>query len=574
MPKQPDPLLISVLDARLGSIAIEMGMVMVKTARSPIFSQAHDFSCFIADSEGRVLSQQDGIPIHTGSGGFAIRALLEFWRGNIHPGDVFLQNDPYTAGNNHLPDWTVTVPVFVDGTLVGFVANRAHQADIGGGVLGTYNPYATEIYHEGLRLPPMKIHEGGMRRDDVQALLRLNCRLPEIMESDLDAMVGSTHVGARGFADLIARYGVEATQRHFNELLDASEEAMRTEIDRIPDGTYVGSDSMNNDCFKYREVTVRVAVKVDGRDIQVDFSGTDPQIEGFKNSALTNTCSAVYLAISTMVDPHIPHNEGTYRPIAIIAPDGCLVNALPPAPVTYSTVFPAHEIIHAIWKALGPAVPSRWTAGWGKNAFPISGSRAGDPDGYVFYHWNAASGAGAVAGSNGFEQLGPVVTLGGLSIPNLEVYEKLYPVRFHRHELREDGGGAGQWRGGSGVEYEVTFESESQLTWRGDGHRSASGYGASGGRDGEPAHVCFVPAPVEGELPPYGVWDFADGTHMSLQSPGGGGWGDPSLRDPQDVAFDVRCGLVSEGMASDEYGVVLDEAGDVDAEATALRRKR
>ncbi|MHB8621659.1 MAG: hydantoinase B/oxoprolinase family protein, partial [Chloroflexota bacterium] len=326
-----------------------MGIVMTKTARSAIFSQAHDFSCFVSDGGGRVLSQADGIPIHTGSGGFAIRGVLDFWGGDIAAGDVFLLNDPYVAGGNHLPDWTLIHPVFFEGDRVGFTANRAHQADIGGGAIGTYNPKATEIFHEGVRLPALKLIERGQPRRDLKELLRINCRLPEVMESDLDAMLGSARVGARRMLELFEKYGRKQAEGYFTALLDFSEQAMRRQIEAIPDGSYTGSDSMNNDCFSEREVKIQVTVTVAGSEIAVDFAGTDAQIAGFKNSALTNTHAAVYLALSTLVDPLTPHNEGTYRPIKVTAPLGSVVNAVSPAPVTYSTVFPAHEIIHAIW---------------------------------------------------------------------------------------------------------------------------------------------------------------------------------------------------------------------------------
>lgn len=568
-----DPITLAVIEARLNSVTVEMGIVMTKTARSAIFSQAHDFSCFLADRDGQVLSQADGIPIHTGSGGFAIRGVLRFWGDDIAPGDIFLLNDPYVAGGNHLPDWTLVHPVFVDKQLVGFTANRAHQADIGGGAIGTYNPNATEIFHEGVRLPALKIVERGGAQRDLWELLRINCRLPEVMESDLSAMIGSARVGARRLLDVFEQYGQAQTERYFRALLDFSEQAMRRQIEAIPDGTYVGVDYMNNDCFTERPVRIQATVTVSGSEIMVDFAGTDPQISGFKNSALTNTHSAVYLAISTLVDPGIPHNEGTYWPIRIVAPEGSVVNAVPPAPVTYSTVFPAHEIIHAIWRALGPAVPSRASAGWGKNSFPISGSADTCGEGYVLYHWNALSGAGAVEGWDGFQQCGPLITLGGLTIPNLEVYEQLYPVRFLRNELRLDGGGAGRWRGGAGMEYVVRFEEPSELVWRGEGFRTPTGLGILGGRDGQPAEGWFEPPLQESPMPQYGVWPVSAGTTMYLRSPGGGGYGPPWLRPTECVLQDLLDGVVSVAAAADEYGLVVDPTSRVlDAAATAARR--
>ena len=190
-----DPVTLALVQNRLDHISHQMGWVMTRTARSPIFSQSHDFSCFISDARGTLISQADGIPIHTGGGGFAVRAILRDFGGAIEPDDVFLLNDPYTAGGNHLPDWVIARPVFVEGTLVAFTCNRAHQSDIGGGAAGTYNPQATEIFHEGIRLPALKLVEQGSTRDDLWKLLMINSRCPELLDGDLRAMLGATRVG-------------------------------------------------------------------------------------------------------------------------------------------------------------------------------------------------------------------------------------------------------------------------------------------------------------------------------------------------------------------------------------------
>jgi N-methylhydantoinase B len=571
---QVDPVTLAVLDARLNRTTVEMGIVMIKTARSPIFSEGHDFSCFLADRHGRVIAQADGLPIHTGSGGFAIRAVLAAWGDRIGPGDVFLLNDPYTAGGNHLPDWTLIEPVFAVGRLIGFAANRAHQADIGGGVIGSYNSSATDIYQEGLRLPALRLIEGGAHREDVWELLRLNCRLPEIMESDLNAMLASTHTGARGMLDIVARYGADETEHYTNALLDAAEVAMRAEIERIPDGVYLGIDSMNNDVFEQRDVKVQATITVTGSEMVVDFAGTAAQIRGFKNSALTNTHACVYLALMALVHPAI-RNEGTYRPVHIKAPEGSLVNPIPPAPVTFSTASAAHEIIHAVWVALASAVPGNASAGWGKPIHPISAQQdRGQDDGYVYYHWGAFPGAGAVAGHDGIDQTSTLNTLGGMTIPNCEGYEQLYPVRFIRHEFRTDGGGAGRWRGGTGVHYTVRFEEPHDLVWRGDGLYSPSGFGILGGCAGKAGDARFEP-PIQADVPPYyGMFRPHAGTVMHLSSAGGGGWGDPFARDPNMVRIDVEDGVVSVAAARDEYGVVLDpDTLEVDWRASEEIRK-
>src|SRR5215207_6291458 len=232
-----DPVTLALVQKRVDHIAERMGQVMLRTARSPIFNQSHDFSCFLTDGSGRLVSQADGIPIHTGGGGLIVEAVLAAFD-DIAPGDVFISSDPYVAGGNHLPDWVVSRPVFIDGGIFAFVCNRAHQSDIGGGVAGTYNPAATEIFHEGIRLPPLRLIEKGRLRRDLWDLLLLNSRCAELL-----------------------------------------------------DGVYTGAEMTDNDCFVEREVWIRVTITKTGDRLRVDYSGSDPQMKGFKNSSISNTRS-------------------------------------------------------------------------------------------------------------------------------------------------------------------------------------------------------------------------------------------------------------------------------------------
>jgi len=581
----PDPILLALTQNRLDHISQQMGHVMVRTARSPIFSQAHDFSCFIAGPDGRVTAQADGIPIHTGGGGFAVRAVLRDYNGSIAEGDVFLLNDPWAAGGNHLPDWVIARPVFVDGRLVSFVCNRAHQSDIGGGAAGTYNPEATEVWQEGVRLPVLKLVEAGEVRADLWRLLMLNTRTPDLLEGDLGAMLGSTRIGAEQVAALVEELGVDTALTYFDGILAHAASRMSAAINELPDGTYRGEERSDNDCFELRDVWVRVAVTVrDGR-ATVDFTGTDPQIRGFKNSTVANTHSAVYTAFASYFDPAIPRNEGTFSNIEIIAPAGSVVNATEGAPTTMNTVFVAHEIIHAVWRALNQAAPDRACAGWAKNIFGVTSGREPAQDGtpgkpYVFYHGLAAAGAGAVEGRDGFNQIGHLCTLGGLTISNVETYERLYPVRFVRQDLRCDGGGAGQWRGGTGAAYQVEVTTPALYSFRGEGLRYQTGFGVAGGDWGAAGemHVQEQGGTLE-PAPKFGLKRMSAG-RLVATSPGGGGWGDPMARPVEAVWRDWRDGLVSTEAAEAQYGVVFtgdpdDPGADlacIDAEKTAARR--
>ncbi len=593
-----DPIVLAVMQNRLDQISKHMGWVMTRTARSTIFSQSHDFSCYVTTPDGTLVANADGIPIHTGGGGFAVRALLKRWEGRINPEDVFLLSDPYVAGGNHLPDWVIARPVFVaregeqarstDGNdagdsdagepmLVGFCCNRAHQSDIGGGLAGTYNPEATEIWQEGIRLPVMKLIEAGKVRDDLWELLLINCRTPELLDGDLLAMLGSTRIGAERVLGLVVELGTGPYLAYLDGVLTHGERRMRAAITELPDGTYYGEDRTDNDCFGPADIAVRVQLTVDGDEMTLDFTGTDPQIKGFKNSSVANTYSSVYLAVSSFFDTSIPRNEGTYRSLRIIAPEGSIVNALPPAPMTMNTVFVAHEIVIAVWQALAQADPDRACAAWSKTMHGHVTGRRDDGTTWVMYQWHAMATPGATAERDGFPQMGHLITLGGLDLPNLEFHEQMYPVRYIRHEQRCDNAGAGQRRGGTGVRYEADILEPATWSYRAEGLDTPSGHGVRGGGTGGVGLEWIVPVnnEVDGPTfvpPKYGVQRLGP-ARMIADTPGGGGWGDPFEREPDAVLRDVMDDVVSVERARCDYGVVIAEGGrSIDVDATANLR--
>lgn len=567
-----DPVTLALMQKRVDHIAERMGQVMLQTARSPIFNQSHDFSCFLTDGRGRLVSQADGIPIHTGGGGLVVEHVLAAFD-DIAPGDVFISSDPYVAGGNHLPDWVVSRPVFVDDAIFAFLCNRAHQSDIGGGVAGTYNPAATEIFHEGIRLPPLRLVERGRTRQDLWALLLLNSRCPDLLDGDLQAMLGSTRIGAEEMLVLASDLGPKDRGRYLDGILDYAEARMRAAVAELPDGEYVGAEMTDNDCFSEREIWIRVRITKAGDSLRVDYGGADPQMKGFKNSSLSNTRSATYVALTSFLDPDIPRNEGTYRCVEIDAPLGSIVNPRPPAPVTMCTVLPAHEIIHACWKALAQASPERACAGWGKISHCNMAGPTATGSTYVMYHWGALPAGGAVQGRDGFDQIGPLNSLGKLTVPNCETYEQLYPVRFLQHELRCDAAGAGRFRGGTGAAYRVLVEQEAEYAYRGEGQRTPSGYGVHGGECGREGDVRFVFADGTTWVPPQFGTGWLGPVEIQIDSPAGGGWGPPVERDPELVLADVRDGLISADAARRTYGVALTADGRaVDEAATRALR--
>jgi N-methylhydantoinase B len=550
-----DPVLLAVTQKQLDHVSRQMGWVMTRTARSPIFSQSHDFSCFVGSAEGEVVAQADGIPIHTGGGGFALRAVLRDFAGRIEEEDVFLLSDPYTAGGNHLPDWTMIRPVFLDGRLMAFTSNRAHQSDIGGGAAGTYNAAAREIFHEGIRLPVLKLVERGRMRDDLWRLLLLNTRCPELMEGDLGAMLGSTRIGAERMVELLRSLGANRARAVLDAVLAHADRSLRAAVAELPDGEWEGEDGSDTDCFKEREIPVRVRLTKRGGEMRFDFTGSAPQIAGFKNSSLANTHSAVYMAISSFFDIAIPRNEGTYRGVTIHAPEGTVVNAVPPAPMTMNTVYPAADIVHACWKALAQAAPERACAGWGKTGYGLTSGRDRQDRIFVQYHWGGSPGTGAVRGRDGFHSMGQFTSLGGLTLPNAETQEAQFPVRVARQEIRTDSAGPGAFRGGAGVHYECEVFVPTEHSIRAEGVGRPSGFGVNGGGFG--AGGSFEVSEEGGDwrpVPRYGV-ERSRPMRIRITSAGGGGYGDPRARDPEAVRRDVADGIVSPEAAREVYGV-------------------
>ncbi len=571
-----DPVILALMQNRLDQISRHMGWVMTRTARSPIFSQSHDFSCFVTNPEGTLVANADGIPIHTGGGGFAVRALLTDFAGRIQPEDVFLLSDPYVAGGNHLPDWVIARPIFVGSPqrLAGFCCNRAHQSDIGGGLAGTYNPEATEIWQEGIRLPVLKLIDRGEVRDDLWKLLLINSRTADLLDGDLRAMLGATRVGEERVAALVGELGLESYFDHLSGVLDHADARMREAVAALPDGVYYGEDKTDNDCFERVDVTIRVAMTVTGDRLTLDFSQSDPQMRGFKNSSLANTYSAAFLALSSFFDTDIPRNEGTYRCIEIVAPEGSIVNARPPAPMTMNTVFVAHEITHAVWRALAQACPERACAGWSKTTHNhVTGP---NPDGssWVMYQWHAMGTPGATAERDGFPQMGHLISLGGLDLPNLEFHEQLFPVRYQRWEMRANAAGPGLRRGGTGVRYEADILVPCTWSFRAEGLETPSGHGVQGGAAGAVGEQLI--RPVEGAEftpPKYGVRRLSP-ARIIADTPGGGGWGDPFARPAELVLRDVRDGVLSVAAAERDYGVAIASNGVDDAATRALRDGR
>ncbi|MEL7566810.1 MAG: hydantoinase B/oxoprolinase family protein [Dehalobacterium sp.] len=554
--KVQDVILRSVISHRLDVIAAEMGVALERSSRSPIFAEACDFACGICTGDGELVSQLNGIPILAAAGSSSVQAVREKYQGNIEDGDVFIINDPYLGGN-HLPDIGIITPVFNEGQLMFFAVSRAHHGDIGGSTAGSYNPKATEIFQEGLRIPPLKLFSKGKIISEVIDLITYNTRNPEMIKSDLLAQMGANQVGKQRITTLCTKYSNSTIKHVIKELLDYGEYLVHQEVSKIPDGTYTGIEYLDDDGFQEDPIKIQAAVIIEGDSITVDFTGSDPQVKGFVNSSLVTTSTASYIAVLWGLSPEIPRNSGAFRAIKIIAPQGTVVNPYAPAPMTLCTLHPAGEIISAVFKALAEIIPERIPAGFGRYCGPsFYGIDPRDNEFYVGFSFCCLGSGGAMAGMDGKPYMSPISNYGGVRTPNIEVNEVQYPHLTLCHEMEPDTSGSGEFRGGTGIRYQIQFLSDAEIVMFGDGKKIPP-YALAGGGTGRTNRPMLKYKNGDQillntkELPR----KVRAGDTLTLITSGGGGWGNPKDRDRDKVLEDFRNGLISEEMAIKVYGL-------------------
>jgi N-methylhydantoinase B len=545
----PDRITVSVIQHRLESIVQEMGEAMLRTAYSQILNSSRDFSTAVFDGQGRLAAQAEHVPIHVGALPWAVASIADFFRGRICPGDMFLLNDPY-HGNNHLPDLTVLLPVFVGDQLTFWSINRAHQSDIGGATHGAYNAAATEIWQEGIRITPLKLYDRGELRDDVMQMVTTNVRHPRDFQGDLRAMIGSARVGERRLLGLVDEYGVETVTAAVGEILDSAERQTRQCIRAWKDGVYRGESILDDDGHGTSDIHIRATVTKRGDGLVVDLTGCDPQVTGFVNSSYPNTMSSVYMALAYMIDPRTPKNEGTFRPVTVQARQGTIVWPHPPAPVTLSTNHCAQEIAEAIIKALAGSCPDRVLAGWSRRfRIAIQGVNPRTTRPFIWHLFHARGGGGASPVGDGWETAGEGQAAGGIKFGSVEVAESRFPLFFARHEFRPGSAGDGRFRGGVGSVLDLRMETTEPARGNtaGDGARHPA-YGILGGRDGLPHRYRMISRGRTRVLKTKEVGiPILPGTVFLVESAGGGGYGDPRRRDPAARAADRWNGFVNGG---------------------------
>ena len=554
---QIDPILLSVYANTFKSITDEMSIVVEKSTRSPILCEAKDFVTGLYDSQGNMLEQTENLPILAFSLAPVCRYLLEYFGDEIYEGDVIFHNDVFSYGNQN-NDVAVFRPIFFEGKLAAWTAVKGHQADIGGNVQGGYNPNATEVWQEALRIPPVKVYEKGKLRQDVWDLIFANIRL-EIVQHDMKAQMGACKVGERRVLELLKKYGNESYQAHKSALFEATQKMMEAEISQIPNGSYSGEGRVFFDGHhEGSEFTIRVKITVEDKRISFDYSETDAQTNGFVNGTYTSSASATLLTFLQMVNPDIPHNEGMVRPISISIPEGNLLNASYPKATTFGNhLCPPNA--DAIIRALSEVIPERVTAGWNNLLCSLTtGTDAEKNEHYVDIGFmGLKGGSGAMRGTDGYDHIGMIDASGGLLDQDYEMFEQQTPHRLLKHEYVTDSAGAGEWRGGLGVETDFLIGSEdTQVVIFGDGDFEPA-FGLFGGHDSI-LNTIELTYPDGRKVVPKNkdlILGVPKGTHYHQIAGGGGGYGKPENRDREKLKAEVRNGVISPESARRVYGL-------------------
>lgn len=578
-----DPVTAAVIQGALDSIALEMGLKLMRMSYSSIIRESEDFGAALTDASGRQLCEcRLSTPLQSGPIPGYVRNILTVLaeRGeDIAPGDVIMHNDPY-GGASHGPDVAFAVPVFHDGTLVAWSVTTAHHLDIGAlspGSCGIVD--AVDCYAEGLQFKAVKVYEAGRKLWPVWHMLRSNIRAADLVVGDMEAQVEAARVGAAGYADLIARYGLSVLQAAAEELMAYSERRLRAAIAEVPDGDYTATTHidgyLDDPDPARRHLPITVTLKVRGDSIHVDLTGTAPQLPDKPiNMPFVGTVDcAVWLTIRSIlldqaVAGEVPQNEGLTRPITISAPLGCLANPIFPAPVI-ARFCPGNQLADTVMKALAQAVPDKVSAGIGNlRVVALSGLDQGR-------HWvHMEIMEGSYGGRPTKDGMDAVDTLYANTRNNpIEDIESHVPLRVERYELREDAMPPGRQRGGIGTIRSFRFLSDAGFSIEGDGHAFAP-WGFDGGADGQGAALTLVaPDGSVRDLPSKVPYAKARAGDLLISTgPCGGGYGDPLARDPAAVAADVADGLISPATAARDFGVILSATGTVDPTATAARR--
>jgi N-methylhydantoinase B/oxoprolinase/acetone carboxylase alpha subunit len=580
-----DPITFAVVRAAFDHITRLMSTNLQRTSYSPILYDMVDFSNALFDPSAQLIGQTTNVPVHLASMHFSVQASLDAFPEGLREGDVVLLNDPYQGGT-HIPDVTFTMPVFVDGEVVGFAASRGHWLDLGGAAPGGMVADATHIVQEGLRIPPLKLFERGELDAKVHAIIRANTRVPHYIDGDLRAHLSALRTAERELQALCGRYGAATVRACMSEALAYTERRTRAAIRGVPDGVYAAEDWIDTDGVSPDSVPIRCTLTVAGDEITVDLRDSSPLVAGPINYPAAGSHSAVYFALKFFLDPDAPPNAGMYRPIEVLLPESGVVNARWPAPVFNGNLSTSERIADVVWQALALAIPDRMVGmTYGDcNSFSVS---ALDPETGIPYIADDLPPGGWGGTPFGDGMNATYSRHGNCMDLTIEMTELIYPVRFERRELIVDSGGPGTFRGGLGMRQTFAPIDHEAVCGIETSRSKMGAPGVGGGAPGRPGRSLRNfgrdDEEVFGGWTPTGEWricsfsnrPLAPGHTFTNESPGGGGWRDPFRRDPALVLADVRDGYVSSEGARRDYGVVIetrDGVPIVDGEGTRAVR--
>ena len=564
-----DPITFAVIKSGLDAVADEMAYTVVRIARSEIVKDVMDFSAAICAADGQMVAQAKTIAQHLGAIPEAMQAVLAKYGDDLHEGDVVIMNDPYHGGM-HLPDIFMFVPLFHSGKRRAFAVVICHHTDVGGRVPGSNASDSTEIYQEGLRIPPLKLYARGVLNETLQTMIRINVRVPDRVWGDLCAQYAAAQVGRRGLERLFERYGADQVGAYMSELLDYAERLTRAEIKQWPRGTYRFLDHIDSDGFSDTPIPINVAVTVrDDGTLLVDYEGSSPQVKGALNSTLSFTHSLTYLSVRCVLAREIPNNVGVFRCIEVKVPAASVLNPVMPGPCA-ARALTGYRVFDTMLGALAQIVPDKTPAAGegGNSVICISGLR---PSRQPFIIVDMICGAwGGRPDKDGLE----AVTNASQNLSNMpvEVMEAEHPVRIEEYAFVPDSCGAGHWRGGVGLRrsYRI-LAAEALLQMRTD-RVAFLPYGLAGGKPGGPTRN-FIE--IEGErrpLPAKITMSVPCGALIVHEQAGAGGHGDPITRDPHLVLEDLRDGKITAGFAREHHAVVMTGDGMLDVSGTERLR--
>src|SRR5436190_17984119 len=569
-----DPIDLEVAKASLSGIVQEMQNSLFRTGFSTIVRESQDASCALMNAKGEVVAQHVVLPLHLGAFPACTAAVLQEFGDDIAEGDAFLINHPYQGGSPHAPDIAVIAPAFVDGALFGFCGSIAHKSDIGGPVPGSCSGQAREIFNEGLHLPAVRYETDYRRNGDIERLIGANSRTPELVLGDIRGQLGANRLGERRLDELVGKFGKQEILGCFDRLLEMSEAKVKQAIAEWKDGRFKAERFVDDDGIELeRPVRIHVLVEKRGDVLHFDFSGSADQTKGPANIRPPLVQAACAYALISLIDPSMYVSSGLLRSFTMTAREGSVLNPRFPAPVsTYNPTI--HALVDAIFAAVSHIVPGKARAdGSGSRSIILGGRNTYTGKGYVQYEI-IAGGAGARSGKDGAS--GITVNQSNAKIAPIEIIESEFPTRVTRFELIADSGGAGEFCGGLGIRREYLNLADARFSIRSMKHVIPPN-GCAGGATGRPGDICINPDTDGAKRLPtrYADYPLRAGDIFRLDTPGGGGHGDPLARDPERVLADVREGAVSRAAAEREYGAVLEQRDPsswvVDEAATARR---